>query len=87
MATAVKKGLFRKDEFRYDAERDVYVCPADAELSPNHESTLRDLKRFHYTNPAACAACPLRPRCTTTADLVMSRGWKTKRCSIAWRRG
>jgi len=65
---AVKKGLFRKDEFRYDAERDVYVCPAGAELSRNHESTLRDLKRFHYTNPAACAACPLRPRCTTTAD-------------------
>ena len=65
---AVKKGLFRKDEFRYDAERDVYVCPAGAELSRNHESTLRDLKRFHYINPAACAACPLRPRCTTTAD-------------------
>jgi hypothetical protein len=65
---AVEKGLFRKDEFRYDAERDVYVCPAGAELSRNHESTLRDLKRFHYTNPAACAACPLRPRCTTTAD-------------------
>jgi hypothetical protein len=65
---AVKKGLFRKDEFRYDAERDVYVCPAGAELSRNHESTLRDLKWFHYTNPAACAACPLRPRCTTTAD-------------------
>jgi len=63
---AVKKGLFRKDEFRYDAERDVYVCPAGAELSRNHESTLRDLKRFHYINPAACAACPLRPRCTTT---------------------
>jgi hypothetical protein len=65
---AVKKGLFRKDEFLYDAERDAYVCPAGAELSRNHESTLRDLKRFHYTNPAACAACPLRPRCTTTAD-------------------
>ncbi len=46
----------------------MYVCPAGAELSRNHESTLRDLIRFHYTNPAACAACPLRPRCTTTAD-------------------
>ena len=66
--SSVKNGLFRKDEFRYDAARDVYVCPAGEALSRNHESTLRDLKRFHYTNPAACSACPLRVRCTTTAD-------------------
>ena len=66
--SSVKNGLFRKDEFRYDAARDVYVCPAGEALSRNHESTLRDLKRFHYTNPAACSPCPLRVRCTTTAD-------------------
>jgi transposase len=66
--SSVKNGLFRKDEFCYDAARDVYVCPAGEALSRNHESTLRDLKRFHYTNPAACSACPLRVRCTTTAD-------------------
>jgi hypothetical protein len=65
--SSVKNGLFRKDEFRYDAARDVHVCPAGEALSRNHESTLRDLKRFHYTNPAACSACPLRVRCTTTA--------------------
>ena len=64
----MKNGLFRKDEFRYDAACDVYVCPAGEALSRNHESTLRDLKRFHYTNPAACSACPLRVRCITTAD-------------------
>ena len=51
--SSVKNGLFRKDEFRYDAARDVYVCPAGEALSRNHESTLRDLKRFHYTNPAS----------------------------------
>ena len=26
--SSVNNGLFRKDEFRYDAARDVYVCPA-----------------------------------------------------------
>jgi transposase len=84
--SSVKNGLFRKDEFRYDAARDVYVCPAGEALSRNHESTLRDLKRFHYTNPAACSACPLRARCTTTPTVVRSHGWRTRRCSTAWRR-
>lgn len=62
--SAVREGFFRKDEFRYDAEGDVYICPAGETLSPNHEGKLRDLKRFHYSNPAACPACPLRSRCT-----------------------
>ena len=64
---AVANGLFRKDEFRHDAEKDVYVCPAGETLSRNHESKLRDLKRFHYTNPAACKTCALRARCTATS--------------------
>ena len=41
----MKNGLFRKDEFRYDAARDVYVCPAGEALSRNHESTLRGICR------------------------------------------
>lgn len=65
---AVAKGLFRKDEFNYDESRDVYICPAGRTLSRNHESMLRDLKRFHYTNPDACKACELRERCTATAN-------------------
>ena len=84
--SSVKNGLFRKDEFRYDAARDVYVCPAGEALSRNHESTLRDLKRFHYTNPAACSACPLRVRAPPPPTVVRSRGWRTRLCSTAWRR-
>ena len=26
--SSVREGFFRKDEFRYDAERDAYACPA-----------------------------------------------------------
>jgi hypothetical protein len=61
----VRNGFFRKDEFRYDPDRDVYVCPAGETLSPNHEGKLRDLKKIDYSNPAACPVCPLRSRCTT----------------------
>src|ERR1700732_4374380 len=63
--SSVRKGFFRKDEFRYDPDLDVYVCPAGETLSPNHEGKLRDLKKIDYSNPAACPACPLRSRCTT----------------------
>jgi transposase/IS5 family transposase len=68
--SSVSHGFFRKDEFRYDPQRDVYICPAGETLSPNHEGKLRDLKRIHYSNPAACPACPLRSRCTTNRRWV-----------------
>src|SRR5208283_1480710 len=61
---AVREGFFRKDEFRYDAERDAYVCPAGQVLATRYESKLRDMKKVDYANRAACPACPLRSRCT-----------------------
>jgi transposase len=68
--SSVRRGLFRKDEFCYDADRDMYICPAGETLSPNHEGKLRDLKKIDYSNPAACPTCPLRPRCTTNLRRV-----------------
>jgi IS5 family transposase len=64
--SAVRKGFFAKDEFRYDAARDVFICPAGETLSPRHQGRLRDLKKIDYSNPAACLVCPLRSRCTTS---------------------
>ena len=66
----MRNGLFRKDEFRYHPDQDVYICPAGEALSPNHEGKLRDLKKIDYSNPAACPACPLRSRCTTNLRRV-----------------
>ena len=68
--SSVKNGFFRKDEFRYDAEGDVYICPAGQTLSPHHVGKLRDLEKIDYSNPAACRACPLRSRCTTNIRRV-----------------
>ena len=61
---AVREGFFRKDEFRYDAERDAYICPAGQILATRYESKLRDLKKFDYSNRAACLVCAMRSRCT-----------------------
>jgi transposase len=67
---AVRNGFFRKDEFRYDADRDVFICPGEHTLEPRYYSKSRDLQRIAYSNPAACPACPLRARCTTNIRRV-----------------
>jgi len=63
---AVREGLFRKDEFQYDAERDAFICPAGQLLSTRYTSKLRDLTKFDYTNPSACRVCAIRSRCCTS---------------------
>jgi transposase/IS5 family transposase len=68
--SSVREGLFRKDEFLYDAERDAYVCPAGKLLTPIRQGRLRDLKKIDYGNPKACRACRLRARCTNDARSV-----------------
>jgi transposase len=70
---AVRKGLFRKDEFKYDAETDSMICPAGQRLHPYTSSLLRGLKKINYANRAACRDCPLRPRCTGNQFRSVSR--------------
>jgi hypothetical protein len=61
---SVKAGLFRKDEFLYDAATDSYVCPAGQRLHPYSSSLLRGLKKINYVNKLARDDCSIRPRCT-----------------------
>src|SRR6202789_1410150 len=68
--SSVKKGFFRKDEFRYDLERDAYICPAGQVLKPIRECRLRDFKKIDYGNRNACRECSLRARCTKNVRCV-----------------
>ena len=61
---SVKAGLFRKDEFRYDADNDTYICPAGQRLYPYSSSLLRGLKKINYVNKLACDDCKIRSQCT-----------------------
>jgi transposase/IS5 family transposase len=67
---AVASGFFRKDEFRYDATQDAYVCPGGHELKPIRQGRLRDIRKVDYANASACRECPLRPRCTNNYRAV-----------------
>ncbi len=52
--SSVREGFFRKDEFRYDAGGDAYVCPAGQLLMPIRHGRLRDLEKIEYGAPKAC---------------------------------
>src|SRR5690242_19742488 len=70
---SVKAGLFRKDEFHYDADSDSYVCPAGQRLYPYSSSLLRGLKKVNYVNKLACDGCAIRARCTRGPFRTVSR--------------
>lgn len=58
---------FPKSEFTYDAEKDLYFCPAGETLRPtgDAEEHRRQGKTITYrARGPVCAACSLKPQCT-----------------------
>jgi hypothetical protein len=56
-------GFFGAGHFRYDPEKDLYVCPADEHLH-RHAQTSSDRGRRYRAKAQACNACELKKRCT-----------------------
>ena len=55
--------LLGKDEFAYDAEKDVYICPQGETLHrKGHDYKERSIR--YAAKPSACDPCPLKSRCT-----------------------
>jgi transposase len=69
---AKAQGRFGKQDFRYVAEEDVYVCPADQRLTYRYTNEENGLARRHYwTN--VCQSCAIKERCTTGKERRLSR--------------
>ena len=72
--SAMAKGLFGKDRFRYDAETDTHICPGGAALSRVRSRPVRgDVRVIDYANAAACKLCALKSRCTDAASRSVTR--------------
>ena len=72
--SAVAQGLFSKDQFRYDASADTYICPGGAALKRLRSRPVRDgIRLFDYANDAACKTCALKARCTGAASRKVTR--------------
>ena len=66
------KGRFGKQDFRYIAEEDVYLCPAGERLIYRYTTQEKGLALHRYwTN--ACVSCALRERCTTGKERRITR--------------
>ena len=59
--------FFSSQQFGYDAQRDVYICPAGKEL---HFSKLQTTERSRRYRARAkdCNHCPLKEQCTTSTQ-------------------
>lgn len=59
-----KRGLFIKDDFVYDAEEDVYICPAKQKLPYRFTGDEHGLmmRRYWYSG---CMECPMHEACTS----------------------
>jgi transposase len=71
-SNAKAEGRFGKQDFRYVAEEDVYVCPAGERLA--YWFTTEDkglVLRRYRTN--ACQSCAIKHNCTTSKERLISR--------------
>ena len=58
-----QQGLFGKSKFRYDAQKNVYRCPGNQELT--YRFSTHELGRdIHYYRATHCNTCALKKQCT-----------------------
>ncbi len=72
MSFSGKVAMVAGAEFRYDRERDLYICPGGKELRTSgtaHEGTT--LK--YIAKRSDCGACPLKSNCTTGRERRLAR--------------
>ncbi len=66
------RGRFGKQDFRYLADEDVYICPAGERLTYHYTNEENGLTLHRYwTN--VCQACPIKDQCTTGKERRISR--------------
>ena len=66
------KGRFVKQDFRYVAEEDVYICPTGERLKYYYSNEERGLTlRRYWTN--TCQTCAIKDKCTTGKQRRITR--------------
>jgi hypothetical protein len=62
-----KKGIFNLSMFEYDAKKDVYICPADKELTYRFTGFDRGLNiRKYFLDIMTCRDCKMKAQCTNS---------------------
>lgn len=61
-----QKGKLRKNEFTYNEEKDVYICPNNEELK--YSTTDKNGYKLYKSNSEKCQNCPLKEKCTKSKN-------------------
>jgi transposase len=59
----LKRGLFTKEDFLYEPQRDCYRCPAGKELSYRYQS-LEQGRQMRTYQISGCKSCELKSKCS-----------------------
>lgn len=73
-------GYFYKREYHYNEHLDVYICPNGQLLS--YRTTNREGYRQYHSDPDKCRQCPVRNKCTQSANatkVVTRHVWESSR--------
>jgi transposase len=71
-SNAKAQGRFGKQDFRYVAAEDVYVCPAGQKLAYSFTTEDKGLVLSRYRT-SACQSCAIKHQCTTSKERLISR--------------
>lgn len=66
------KGMYVKADFSYEADKDVYRCPAGEALSYRYTTEEDGLQLRRYWT-GECGNCPIKSRCTTGRERRITR--------------
>ncbi len=75
-----RDGYFYKGDYRYNEKLDVYICPNGQLLS--YRTTNREGYRQYHSDPEQCRNCPVRNKCTRSANatkVVTRHVWESSR--------
>ena len=64
--------LFGREDFRYEPDSDVYVCPANKMLLRKHTNH-KDRYTMYKASANDCGTCSLKPRCTQAPRRGLAR--------------
>ena len=71
-SNAKAQGRFGKQDFRYVAQQDAYICPAGERLAYHYTTEENGLVlRRYWTN--ACQSCAIKRNCTTAKERRITR--------------
>jgi hypothetical protein len=71
-----KKGIFNRSEFKYDAEQDTYICPAEQKPPYRLTSIENGMEiRKYWAGNETCRACTLKPQCSNSKQPRRMSRW------------